>query len=221
MLDEQQIIGSAGTHHDSDLTTPSKRAAGQKAQRSHAIAASDQQQALTDDLEAMPKGASEPQTVAGLPLVQQRSERADPSHGDGQWIGVGQAEGLLVEARQPGHDELARRRLDGSVQNEGLGARVFWDDLRDLRGARELWDDGGIGCWILGIGYWVLDIGDWGLGIGHGCLPADGIGAGVGLRSYGGVRWAVARISSRQVWPWAVSQEVISSRIWAKASTPR
>ena len=119
------------------LPASSPGAFGQKVEGGHAIAAGDEQERRCSRslgvsgcwqgrVKGWPRGPRSQRRSPTLRAKTACGERADAGDGQGDRVGADQAEGLFVDARQPGHDELARLGLQVQVEDKGpdLGALV-------------------------------------------------------------------------------------------------
>ena len=86
-------------------------------------------------LEGVAQGAAEPEAIASLEGEDGSGKGADAGDGKGDGVGADQAEGLLVHAGQPEHDELSRFCLrDLGVQHKGADGAGLISNLTNVDG---------------------------------------------------------------------------------------
>ena len=112
-------------------------AISQKVHGRHSVAAGHQEEARAvcaglGQREGPAQGAADPEGIAHGQLGDRGAKGADVGHGEGHGPGAGQAQGPLVHAWQPGHDELSRLGLQVPVEDQGVNPGVLGDDLHDV-----------------------------------------------------------------------------------------
>jgi hypothetical protein len=116
--DKKEIFCGPGTHDylDSGSAVHTTKCACKERKRGCSISSAYEQGAAGLQRKPIPKRSANPKYIAGLKRMKGFTEWANPANGEHQGVVTCDAEGLLVNARQPEHCKLPRCAFKGPVK---------------------------------------------------------------------------------------------------------